>query len=41
MRKFLISTFFWIASLAFVAPAQAGPFDVPEDSYVTHSRSCD
>ena len=36
MRKIWISAFFWLAALAFVTPAQAGPFDIPDNSYVHH-----
>ncbi len=40
MKKLWISAFFWLASLAFVAPAQAGPFDIADDFYVHHPRPC-
>ena len=41
MRRIWISAFFWLAALAFVTPVQAGPFDIPDDSYVHHPRPCD
>ena len=34
MRNTWISAFFWLAALAFVTPVQAGPLDIPDDSYL-------
>ena len=34
MRKIWFTALFWLATLAFVTPAQAGPFDIPDHSYV-------
>ena len=32
MRKIWFTALFSLAMLAFVTPAQAGPFDIPDDS---------
>ena len=40
MKRIFIGAVFWIATLAFVPPVQAGPFDISDDTYVTHSRPC-
>jgi hypothetical protein len=41
MRKIWFTALFSLAMLAFVTPAQAGPFDIPDDSYVQYPRPCD
>ena len=40
MKRIFIGAFCWITAMAFIASAQAGPFDITDDSYVTHSRAC-
>ena len=38
MTRILVGAFFWIAALAFTTAAQAGPFDLTDDLYVTQSQ---
>ena len=38
MKRILTIGFIWFAALAFVVPAQAGPLDVSDDSYVTQPQ---
>ena len=38
MTRIWVSAFFWIAALAFTTSAQAGPFDLADDLYVTQSQ---
>jgi hypothetical protein len=40
MRTIWISACFWLAALSFVVPAQAGPLDIADDSWLIE-RSAD